>query len=87
MDDGIFRLRVAQQLHQRKHTVKVEVRLGKFGGMFQAIIYERIEVIEGFVVSGFYIHAWDCKAEFGIRKLENKTPNLTLPPKPTKAET
>jgi hypothetical protein len=37
--------------------------------MFQAIIYERVEVIEGKVVGRFNIgHARDCKTEFGIRK-------------------
>jgi len=56
VDDGIFTLRVAQFFHQREHTVEVELRLGKFGGMFQAIICERIKVIKGFVVSGFDVH-------------------------------
>jgi len=69
VNDGIVILRVPQRLHQRKHTVKVEVCLGKFGGMFKAIIYERIKVIEGFVVLLFNVHVRDCKAEFGIRKL------------------
>ena len=61
MDDGIFVLRISQFLHQREHAVKVELCLGKFGGMFQAIIHERVEIIEGFVVLGFDVHARDCK--------------------------
>src|SRR5258706_1658393 len=70
MDDGIFRLRIAKHVHQREHTVKVELCLGKFGGMFQAIIHKRVEVIEGFVVVDFGInHAKDCNRQI-MRKQE-----------------
>ena len=48
-------MRIPKFFHQREHAVKVELCLGKFGGMFQAIIYERVEVIEGFVVGNFDI--------------------------------
>jgi hypothetical protein len=62
MDDGIFRMRIPQLFHQGEHAVKVELCLGELGGMFQAIIYERVEVIEGKVVGNFDVsHARDCK--------------------------
>jgi hypothetical protein len=48
--------------------------------MFQAIIHEGIKVIEGLVVGSFGVHEWDCKAEYVIRKLENKTSTSNLSP-------
>jgi hypothetical protein len=49
-------------MQQREHTVQVELRLGKFRGMFEAIIDERIKVIEGLVISSFSVrHAKNCK--------------------------
>jgi hypothetical protein len=37
--------------------------------MFEAIIYEGIKVIEGFIVCSFYVHECDCKTDLGIGKL------------------
>jgi hypothetical protein len=48
--------------------------------MFKAIIYEGIKVIEGIVVGSFSVHEWDCKAEYVIRKLENKASTSNLYP-------
>jgi hypothetical protein len=69
VNGGVAILRASQYGHQCAHAVQVEVSLGQFGGMFQAIIYEGIQVVKGVVVGGFDIHERHCKAEFGIRKL------------------
>ncbi|HEY9152572.1 MAG TPA: hypothetical protein VIN60_06770 [Anaerolineales bacterium] len=34
-----------------------QVSPDQFGGMFQAIIYKRVEIIESRVVGGIYVHA------------------------------
>jgi len=61
VDDRNLHLRVAETFHQREHALKVEIRFGQLGGMFEAIIHERVKVIEGEVIGGFGIHARDCK--------------------------
>ena len=50
MDDGVVVLRVAEQGHELAHTLEVKLGFGEFGGMFQAIIYEAVEVIEGVLI-------------------------------------
>ncbi len=69
MNDGIFRLRISERIHQPEHAVEVEIRLGKLGRVFQAIIHEGIEIVEGEVVAGFKVHVWDCKSVLRIGKL------------------
>ena len=56
VEDRVLLLRVAKQSHQCPHPLQVEISLGEFGGFFQAIIYERIQVIESLVVGGFGVH-------------------------------
>jgi hypothetical protein len=69
VDDGIFLLRIPKFLHQGKHAVKVELCLGKFGDMFEAIIYEGVEVIQGLVVLGFNVrHVRDCNRRKGAKQ-------------------
>jgi hypothetical protein len=70
VNNGIVVVRVTQQMHQRAHTVKVELGLGKLRGMFETIIYKAVEVIEGVVVSGFCVYCMDCKALSAISKLQ-----------------
>jgi hypothetical protein len=56
MEDGILLLRTAERSHQRPHPPQVEIGLGEFGGFFEAIIYEGIQVVECLVVGGFGVH-------------------------------
>jgi hypothetical protein len=56
MDDGIAGLRIAQRGHQRAHPVEIEIGLGELRGMFQAIIYKTVEIVEGMVEGGFGVH-------------------------------
>ncbi len=57
MDDRVHVLRVTQQSHQGAHPPQFEMGFGEFGGFFQAIIYKRIEIIKGLIVSGFGVHS------------------------------
>ncbi len=51
------------RLYQHVYAVKVELRLGVFGGMFQAIIHKRIKIIKGFMAFGFDAPARDCESD------------------------
>jgi len=53
-------VRVSQQVQEREHAVEVELGLGHFRGMFEAIIDVGIQVIDGEVVFLFGVHKRDC---------------------------
>lgn len=64
MKDSIRVLRIAKLCHQCPHAVEIEIRLRELGGVFETIIYKRVQVIQRQVVGSVDIgHGMDCKAE------------------------
>ena len=56
VDDRVCLMRISKFGQHGDHAVEVEIRLGEFRGMFQAIIDESIEIVERLVVGGFGVH-------------------------------